>query len=286
MEEDIELGTLLKEIRVSQSYNQEHVCKGIISRVYLSLIESNKHSPSVSILMKLLNRLNIDLNELLFLIYQKNNNSDEYIYLEHIENYANYSDSEYNHLKKALHNKYVQTGQIRYTQFSILIEAHRKFKTGVDLKEIKKLVAPIKDYILGLNSWLIYDFRLFNNALFCFSVEEILDMMHMISGYIKKYELFFKESENILNFICNFCTLLLLDNKMTLALKYAGLGEEIAIKNKRVYQQIFLKCIIYYSKIKIDKEEKNYIKELEKLLSVAKDLNCVEIIELFDTLEW
>lgn len=280
------IGKVLKKIRVSHGYTQSYVSKNIISRSYLSLIESDKFSPSLNILLDLLNRLNIELDEFVFLLNTEEiEEENEFILFQvnTIQDYANYSEKEYENLLYLLKKKYSKENQLKYKHLLSSIEAHRQFKNKPNVEEIKDLMLPLSNYFKNLNSWLIYDFRLFNNNMFCFSVEETLEMMPMILGYIKKYESFFSEKCVILNFLCNMCTLLTLREHYLEADKYAQMGIKIAEESRQLYQSLFLENISYYCKFKIENEEK-YLIILNKKLLLAKQLKCKEIIKFFESL--
>ncbi|GGC76669.1 helix-turn-helix domain-containing protein [Enterococcus wangshanyuanii] len=281
---EIEIGDILKKIRLSHNYTQEYVSNNIISRSYLSLLESNKYSPSIKILLELLERLNTELDEFVFLIQQEMDKNNDNLRFNTIENYAEYTEKEYLELKNHLEKKYSEDKLLKYKHLLIVLEAHCKFKSKKNLLASRKSVDSINSYFKSINSWTIYDFRLFNNTMFCFSTEEILDMMPMISEYIEKYSSFFLEKNNILSFICNLCTLLIMENKYDPAIEYASFGKNIAQKNKQLYQWLFLKCIICYCNSKVDTSNPCHMDHLEEKLHLAKQLECMEILEFFEKL--
>lgn len=286
MKKKDQVGKVLKKIRVSHRHTQDYVSKNIISRSYLSLVESDKFSPSLNILLDLLDRLNIELDEFVFLlnIEEVEEENDHLLFqVNKIQDYANYSDKEYENLLHLLEKKYSEEKSVKYKHLLISIKAHRRFKNKPNVEEIKDLVFPLSNYLKNLNSWLIYDFKLFNNNMFCFSVEEIVDMMPMILGYIKKYESFFSEKCAILNFLCNMCTLLTIQEQYLEVDKYAQMGMKISEESNQIYQQLFLESISYYCKFKLENDTR-YLNELNKKLSIAKQLNCKEIIQFFDNL--
>lgn len=281
-----EVGKVLKKIRVSHRYTQDYVSKEIISRSYLSLVESDKFSPSLNILLELLNRLNIELDEFVFLLKDEEllEENECHPFQENtIQDYANYSEREYENLLRLLRKKYSKENPLKYKHLLISIEAHRRFKKNPNIEEIKKLVLPLSNYFKNLNNWLIYDFRLFNNNMFCFSIEEIFEMMPMILGYIKKYENFFSEKSVILNFLCNICTLLTLREQYLEVDKYTQMGMKISEESKLLYQQLFLESISYYCKFKLESDTR-YLDKLNKKLSLARQLKCTEIVQFFENL--
>lgn len=280
------VGKVLKKIRVSHRHTQDYVSKNIISRSYLSLVESDKFSPSLTILLDLLDRLNIELDEFVFLlnIEEVEEENDHLLFqVNKIQDYANYSDKEYENLLHLLEKKISEEKSLKYKHLLISIKAHRRFKNNPNVEEIKDLVFPLSKYLRNLNSWLIYDFKLFNNNMFCFSVEEIVEMMPMILGYIKKYESFFSEKCAILNFLCNMCTLLTIQEQYLEVDRYAQMGMKISEESKQIYQQLFLESISYYCKFKLENDTR-YLNELNEKLYLAKQLNCKEIIRFFDKL--
>lgn len=282
----MKVGKILKKIRRSHGYTQDYVSKDIISRSYLSLLESDKFSPSLNILLELLNRLNIELDEFVFLLKNEELVEKNELYsvsISKIQDYANYSDREYENLLSLLKKKYSKENSLKYKHLLISIKAHRCLKSKQNVEEIKNVLFPLRNYFENLNSWLIYDLRLFNNNMFCFSIEEIFEMMPMILEYIKKYESFFSEKSVILNFLCNICTLLTLREQYLEADKYAQMGMRISAESKLLYQHLFLESISYYCQFKLEKDTR-YLNKLNKKLSLAKQLKCKEIIRFFDSL--
>lgn len=281
----VSIGSLLKSIRIERGYTQEYVSRNIVSRPYLSLIESNRYSPSVTILIELLDRLNIDLDEFIFLLYNDKNKSQKEIRFTPFKEYANYSKKDYQMLLKSLRQQYKDTNEIKYYHLCIVIEAHRRLSGKENLDMIRQLVKPIKKYLQKINGWVIYDFRLFNNTMFCFTVDEILAMMPMISNYIKKYELFFQEQVGILSFLANFCILLIMEAQYEQAIDYANLGKSIAQQHNQLYHEIFLDSVVHYSLFRLQPEESSHLQHLEENLAIAKKFNCQLMIDFFEDVQ-
>ncbi|MGF1919519.1 helix-turn-helix domain-containing protein [Enterococcus faecalis] len=280
----MELGNLLKEIRNSRGYTQEYVCKDIITRSYLSMIENNHYSPSISILLELLDRLNVDLDEFIFLIYRKQEkNNDNLRFLSMADRI--HCSKDLTLLKDSILNSTF----IKYNKkehLLIVLEILTKFSNKHSLEEIQKEALPIKDYLKSINSWMIYDFRLFNNTMFCYSIDEILEMMPMIIDYTNRYQLFFGEKNAILNFISNFCIMLIMNKSYDEAYEYSGFGLRLleSDNSSPLTHELFLKSIYYYANSKLTSSISN-CQKLKEHLSIARKLNHNNIVEFFNSLD-
>ena len=59
------IGNRIKELRNNQKLTQEELSEGIVSRTYLSLIEKGSVQPSNNVLVKLSERLGVNVNDLM-----------------------------------------------------------------------------------------------------------------------------------------------------------------------------------------------------------------------------
>lgn len=63
----MDLGITIKKIRLERGLKQREVCKNIVTMSYYSRIERNISDPTITVFLKILNRLNISFDEFMFI---------------------------------------------------------------------------------------------------------------------------------------------------------------------------------------------------------------------------
>lgn len=161
-------GPMVRHIRLKKGFTQKEIYTEIISKSYAIEFEKGKHSISTALLIEVLDRLSMDIDEFLFINkgYILNEHSD---YVYRLSKYGNTHDLEalkklFVHLSKRdtlidnVHRAEVRC-RIR------VIDNFKKtghFDTSCILEEDRWL---IQDYLLRVETWTLHEVQLFGNTI-------------------------------------------------------------------------------------------------------------------------
>ena len=172
----MKIGSLIKKLRQERGLSQEALAKEITTRTTLASIENRNHTVPFQLLTKLLNRLNIRLEEFLFLLNKGDYTNKTTIYRRvHSEFYSN---GEISHeLQTELLQLYTDTNDFFY--LSIYIQMMAIFYKNKDLSyeeqtQLTGYIEIIKEYLNKITNWNHMELALFTNCLFFFDNEYIL----------------------------------------------------------------------------------------------------------------
>lgn len=161
-------GPKVREIRLNKGFSQKETYANIISKSYAIEFEKGKHSISTTLLIEVLDRLAMDIDEFLFIndSYHLSNYSD---YIYKLSNYSNTHDLK--SLKKMLQlfsNKNDRLSKIRFAEIRCHIHAIEHFnKTGMFagfevLAEDRK---TIQEYLVQIETWTLREVQFFGNTI-------------------------------------------------------------------------------------------------------------------------
>lgn len=83
----MDLGVTIKKIRIERGLRQKEVCKNIVTMSYYSRIERNISDPTITVFLKILNRLNISFDEFMFIHNGYKEEREENLWFELTELY-------------------------------------------------------------------------------------------------------------------------------------------------------------------------------------------------------
>ncbi|MGO4993839.1 helix-turn-helix domain-containing protein [Jeotgalibaca porci] len=172
----MEIGFVIKRLRKERGLSQEELAKKITTRTTLASIENRNQTVSFHLLIKLLDRLNIRLEEFLFLLNEENYTIKMTLYRNvHSEFYLTGTTS--NELQAELLQSYTDTKDFFYLSVYIQMQGILYRKEGITYVEDSKLksyIETIKEYLNKITNWNHMELALFTNCLFFFDSEYIL----------------------------------------------------------------------------------------------------------------
>lgn len=161
------LGNEIKKIRLERNIKAKDVYDGILSRAMYYRFENKGDSISYPILLKILQRLNIDYKMVEIFFSEENYQT----IIENIYNLFFNNRIELNEYSKQLKVKFIHTGCVKYKHLAII--SHNLylefFQNKFDYNEVKEF----KKYIFGVECWQEYEIYLIINGIFMFSLDEI-----------------------------------------------------------------------------------------------------------------
>lgn len=161
-------GPRVREIRKSKGFSQKEVYANIISKSYAISFEKGENNISVVLLIDILDRLSMDIDEFLFI--NKGYLLNEYA--DYIYNMSNYSNShDLVSLKKmlqALSQERDTISCVRFAEIRCRIKAIEKFnRTGIfdGTETLEEDRNTIQSYLVGIESWTLREIQFFGNTI-------------------------------------------------------------------------------------------------------------------------
>ena len=161
-------GEFIKKIRQEKHLTQKELAEGILSKNFLSKFERGESKITSEIFLKLLERLNVSLDEFEQLVTSKHSQKE---FLQKLETFKSQKDGYLLENLKAEEKQLFQSDRNRrhlHNQF--LVEAHLQYLQGKTIDVKQKRV--IQSYLFEVEEWGDYEWELFGNIVFCLSTKE------------------------------------------------------------------------------------------------------------------
>ena len=161
-------GEFIKKIRQEKHLTQKELAEGILSKNFLSKFERGESKITSEIFLKLLERLNVSLDEFEQLVISKHSQKE---FLQKLETFKSQKDGYLlENLKEEEKQLFQSDRNRRHLHNQILVEAHLQYLQGKNLDVKQKRV--IQSYLFEVEEWGDYEWELFGNIVFCLSTEE------------------------------------------------------------------------------------------------------------------
>ncbi|MDT2661345.1 Rgg/GadR/MutR family transcriptional regulator [Enterococcus hulanensis] len=281
----MEFGPKVREIRQKKGFSQKETYNGIISKSYSIEFEKGNHKISTDLLIEILDRLSMDIDEFFYINrgYLLNPYSD---YIYRLSNYSNFHDAAA--LKKMLTGyeafddivNQVRCAEIRCRIRMIEnIKETGKFDPAVILKEDRQ---TIQEYLINIETWTLQEVQLFGNTIEFLEFSTHFELFRNLSKSLTLYMEYDKGREI-------FCAMLI--NLITQSIKHDYLDyAEVLNQQLRLlstnYKEFFHKTISFYFEkvISFKRGSRSDYQEAEQILltisklgqpAIAKELNAL-----------
>lgn len=281
----MEFGPKVREIRQKKGFSQKETYNGIISKSYSIEFEKGNHKISTDLLIEILDRLSMDIDEFFYINrgYLLNPYSD---YIYRLSNYSNFHDAAA--LKKMLTEYEVFddiVNQVRCAEIRCRIRMIEninetgKFDPAVILKEDRQ---TIQEYLINIETWTLQEVQLFGNTIEFLEFSTHFELFRNLSKSLTLYMEYDKGREI-------FCAMLI--NLITQSLKHDYLDyAEVLNQQLRLlstnYKEFFHKTISFYFEkvISFKRGNRSDYQEAEQILltisklgqpAIAKELNAL-----------
>lgn len=281
----MEFGPKVREIRQKKGFSQKETYNGIISKSYSIEFEKGNHKISTDLLIEILDRLSMDIDEFFYINrgYLLNPYSD---YIYRLSNYSNFHDAAA--LKKMLTEyeafddivNQVRCAEIRCRIRMIEnIKETGKFDPAVILKEDRQ---TIQEYLINIETWTLQEVQLFGNTIEFLEFSTHFELFRNLSKSLTLYMEYDKGREI-------FCAMLI--NLTTQSIKHDYLDyAEVLNQQLRLlstnYKEFFHKTISFYFEkvISFKRGSRSDYQEAEQILltisklgqpAIAKELNAL-----------
>lgn len=184
-------GTIFKKIRRSKNISQKFMSDQNISQSEISKFENGYLMLRANEFMQLIGKLNITPNEFIYIMNDYMPNQITKISKQ--LNYNNYLDN-LEQLKKLLfviNEEYKFNSTIALIHIKAIIQAKIKILENKDLKkgykEARLLLKPVKDYLLKVDTWTLYEITIMMNSLFLFDIDYVKQLSDVLKRSIQNY---------------------------------------------------------------------------------------------------
>lgn len=272
------LGPVIKRIRTSKGINQSILADGIMSRSNLSRFEGGKYYPGYDKLILLLDKLEMSLEELLFLHYDYAQPVKRTLHLSLVEAANRYEYGKVRAVSRECRSLYGATHTEAYHHLYLLgqgflIRYHRED----EIRELSEIAAEIKPYLLGVDRWFLYEFKLLNNFLFTLSSGDAIFFGNRAADEFDKYH-DFAESRTIRQHLMkNIATLCLKEHNYEQSLGFLKKALPLADRTNLLYDKI--ETLVYYEITLLCLKHKESADELLNYLNILRQLEFMDSYE-------
>lgn len=282
----MDIGGTIKKVRTGKNITQNELAKNILSRPHLSLIENNKSDVSMGLLLQILEKLHISVEEFVFLAnhYSMSESKSMALKLMNEANKANLKGL--NKLLEESKNLFKEYGNYEFYHISLLADIYIKFLNNnfTISEDIQNIANPIKDYLFNLSDWYIYDLKLFSNTLFTFDIDTVESIADKLLTSLKKYESYPTMREDYLNILINMSTYFIEKENYKLSLKFAFKAKQKTKNEYKIYENIILDINISIANIKLHIEPERNVELIQNRLFLLDSLNFIELKNHYESL--
>ncbi|ASA20624.1 helix-turn-helix domain-containing protein [Paenibacillus donghaensis] len=266
------LGHTIKQIRRSKGLNQSDLAGGIMSRSNLSRFEGGEYFPGYDKLISILDKLEMSLEELLFLHYEHAQPIKRSLHLKLVEAGNRYEFEQVKAISYECLALYESTRTVAFYHLYLLGQGVLiKHGREDQMKRVGEIADYIKPYLLSVDKWYLYEFKLLNNFLFTLnSADAIFFGLRAVQEFDKYHS--FAESRTIpQHLLQNIATICLAEHNYEKSLFFLKKALPLADQTHLLYDKIVTS--VYYEITVICLKQS---KDTTKLVSYLEMLRQLE----------
>lgn len=184
-------GTLIKTIRQEKGLSQKDVYDGIMTRQSYYLIENNISFPAFDKFLLILEKLFLTVNEFLDILDSSLFPNENQLYFQLSQAVLKKDQLTLQLLIRTATQLYQETQNKKYEHFQLIARAMLQLNfpaaDHAKLEDCQSLMEPIKNYLLAVDNWYLYELKLLNNALYCFNLSEACSLVLLVVKKIDTY---------------------------------------------------------------------------------------------------
>lgn len=229
-------GSIVRNIRIDKGYSQDYLTHSEMTQSAYSKFELHNREIRFGVLEKIVEKLELSFEELLFI-------KNDYNYSERDRIANDFFHMSFNHIE-ALNSLLADTKAFLKAEEDYLIEdIHKICKALILLKKTNcfvkasAIVLPIWERLSKRNNLYVTDILLLNSILFIFPIADVIEIQKFIFRSIDRYNNFRNIERIKINILLNSTLLLMKDEQISNAL--ADLDELIHLCKKHdAYMQL------------------------------------------------
>lgn len=263
-------GPMIREIRLAKGMTLNELARDIVSVPFLSKYERGTSDISAENFFQLLDRLNVRLSEFEAL----NANLKQETQDSFLEKYSYAANNDnlilLNQLLADEKQYYQQSANIRHLHNQIILKQYINNMTHLPYNQEDSKV--IKEYLLQVEDWRLYEIELFGNSIFFLPLATV---EFLVKTAIKKTYLLDRISNNkhvLAQVIANVITRMIEADELMKARQLIELGERQLTYTKFYYEKTYLHFFEGYCLLKEGKElGENYCQQAIDVMKTLKD---------------
>jgi Rgg/GadR/MutR family transcriptional activator len=274
-------GTLLKKIRIEKGLSQKNVYSGIMTRQTYYLIESNVSMPSFDKFLLILEKLFLSAEEFLNLLDPEYFPAENQLYYELSHAVFKKDRKQLELLLQLTNHRYETTKNEKYYHLSLITRAmlHITFEEHVlnESAPLDQLMLPIKQYLLGVEKWYLYELKLLNNSLYCFTPSEAIALGTLVTQKIDPLNQKEELQDAKLRIYLNLSSLCLNNKDYTHVMRFSQQAIDHAKSDYRIFEQLIAQLNFAIAQSAITAKEKG--SNILKYLDILETLGYCKIVE-------
>ena len=269
------LGPVIKRIRTSKGINQSILADGIMSRSNLSRFEGGKYYPGYDKLILLLDKLEMSLEELLFLYHEYAQPVKRSLHLSLVEAANRYEFDKVRAISRECRSLYMETCTEAYNHLYLLGQGFLiRYQREDEIRQLSQIAEEIKPYLLGVDKWFLYEFKLLNNFLFTLNSGDAIFFGIRAANEFDKYH-DFAESRTIKQHLMkNISTTCLKEQNYEQSLFFLKKALPLADRTNLLYDKI--ETLVYYELTLLCLKHKDSTAELLNYLDILRQLEFTD----------
>ncbi|ALS01714.1 MutR family transcriptional regulator [Enterococcus silesiacus] len=273
-------GTLIKKIRLEKGLSQKNIYEGIMTRQTYYLIETNVSMPSFDKFLMILEKLFISVDEFLYLVDPEMCPTEMQLYHQLSEAVFKKDQKMLDFLTEKSQQLYSLSNKQHYFHLNLITQAMSYLnKVPVEPESINflnELMQPIKQYLIGIDKWYLYELKLLNNSLYCFELSEAIALGTLVGKKIDVLSDLEQYQDIKLRIYLNLSSLCLNCQDYENTLFFSTLAKENAQNNYRLFETIIAKLNYEIAQTASLKQSEN--RQITHYLTILEDLDYKETV--------
>lgn len=267
---------------MEKGLSQKDIYEGIMTRQTYYLIESNVSMPSFDKFLLILEKLFLSIDEFLSLLNPTIFPNEKLLYQELAElTFNKDKNGLYLFIKNAL-RLYKETENKKYWHLQLIAESmfriHFEEPCLSETKSLEELMLPIKKYLIGIETWHVYELKLLNNSLYCFTLDEAISLVTLIGSKIETLTYTAEFQDVKLRIYLNLSFLCLKHQNYSAALHFSALAKESAQINYRLFERIVSELNYEIARSSIEKHD-CLSPKANQLIQLLQSLDFIETVK-------
>ncbi len=209
------------------------------------LIETNVSMPSFDKFLMILEKLFISVDEFLYLLDPEMCPTEMQLYRQLSQAVFKKDQNMLDSLAEKSQHFYSLTNKQQYFHLNLITQAMSYLnKEPVEAEAtnfLNELMQPIKQYLIGIDKWYLYELKLLNNSLYCFELSEAIALGILVGKKIDVLSHLEQYQDIKLRIYLNLSSLCLNCQDYENTLLFSTLAKENAQNNYRLFETIIAK---------------------------------------------
>ncbi|AOV08930.1 helix-turn-helix domain-containing protein [Sporosarcina ureilytica] len=252
----MQIGSAFNIIRKNKGLSQREVAANIISTSFYSKLETENSNISADLFFQLLDNLDITPEEF------------EYIYNDYAHTPKRKIDDLCKQIYYAgeidkLHEKKIEIEEIYkstdddfYDRLSILL--YCLIQTYNSEKYDPEIIKPIHSYLFTVETWGLYEIRLFTTCIKAFEIDTVLLLSNQLLNNLKAYSTFYFHERDIITVLINIIITCLDNNRLEEADYYIAVAKNRLKSEELMFERNLINYLFGISLIHHHREDEGY----------------------------